>query len=48
MSPAWFLLILLLLDLGATFAFAGQRDWPCVLIYGGAALIQAGSLWLIR
>ena len=47
-APSWFIALLLLCNLGATVAFAAQRDWPWALIYAGAAMIQAGSWMLTR
>ncbi len=49
--PAWFVVALLCLNLGAAGAFLccrppAQRPWA--LIYLGAALIQTGTLWLMR
>lgn len=44
MTPAWFILALLLLNLGAASAFALERNLPWAMIYVGAAIIQAGCL----
>jgi len=46
-GPA-FILVLLTLNASAAVAFATKRNWPWALIYGGATLIQAGSLWATR
>ena len=43
-----FILALLTCNLGAAGWFAAQRNWPWVVIYVGAALIQGGSLWASR
>lgn len=48
MTPRWFILTLLVLNLGASLAFAGQREWAWSLIYAGAAVIQAGCAWMTR
>lgn len=48
MTPAWFILSLLLLNLGACLSFLTRANYPWALIYGGAALIQAGCLWLVK
>lgn len=44
MTPAWFLWALLLLNVGASLAFLGQRNLAWSVIYAGAATIQAGCL----
>ena len=48
MAPAWFILTLLLCNLGAAIAFAAHRDWPWCVVYSGASLIQAGCWWMTR
>ena len=46
-APVWFILTLLVCNLGAAVAFAWQREWPLAMIYLGAAIIQTGTvLWL--
>ena len=47
MPPLAFVLTLLVLNLGASLAFAWQRDYPLAIIYLGAAIVQTGTvLWL--
>ena len=48
MTPIWFILALLLLNLGASLAFAWQREWSFCLIYFGATIIQTGTLLWLR
>lgn len=47
-APAWFILMLLICNLGAAVTFAWQREWPWAVIYGSAAGIQLGCWWLTR
>ena len=47
-SPLWFLLTLLVLNLGASVSFAWQQNYPLAVIYLGAALIQTGTVWWMR
>ena len=44
MAPTWFMLALLVLNLGAAAAFLTQRNGPWTLIYLGAGMIQLGCL----
>ncbi len=48
MPPLAFVLTLLVLNLGASLAFATQRNWPFMLIYLGAAVIQTGTVLWVR
>ena len=48
MTPTWFIGTLLALNLAASVSFAFLRNWPWCLIYGGAAVIQAGCWWASR
>lgn len=40
-----FIVSLLLLNMGAACTFGWQRNWPWMVIYTGAGMIQAGCLW---
>ena len=46
MTPSWFILSLLALNVGACVTLAVKGSWPWALIYAGAAMIQTGS-WLL-
>ena len=51
MTPAWFILTVLVCNVGAALVFAWQREWPWALIYAGAATIQAAwglTAWRMR
>ncbi|GEM_PF-4354304 len=48
MTPAWFLLALLVLNLGACAVFLMRAQLAWALIYFGAALIQTGCIWASR
>lgn len=47
MTPGWFIAVLLLLNCLAAVAFVSRGQWPWAMIYAGAAMIQAGSLWVV-
>lgn len=48
MTPVWFLAALLVLDAAAVAGFLAFGNRPWALIYLGATLIQAGSIWAQR
>lgn len=48
LMPAWFIVIMALLNAGAGASLLRQGNRPWALIYLGACIIQIGSLWAIR